>query len=361
MSEYCVIEMHDLGASNRHKFTSPSRPRKMVQPRVAWSQSKVDVRKSRVLQSRWPKNQEVEYPQQLVHKQRSQPEVKIIKRKTICRRAVCRDLHAGRTKVTIKVPQSTSRIPSPNHRTDFEENQMSHVTVKELSPPQHTNINRLSVIVSEPTPDKLHPKENVAGPPTQTENARTEQEHARAKRARREKRSKARAERAKARKEKARKKRAKQRRALSPQNIAALPCDEAPQREANVSKPSATVRLTEPANASAVDIQKQRATRTKQQRATVDFLGNQQLVQLKQLFKHACASSQQSREHKDIEEEVRRHIRELEACIEAARDMDVGDENFDNKFSVHCKAFMELNSIAINACIKLRSLNQCSK
>merc|ERR1712048_557222 len=156
------------------------------------------------------------------------------------------------------------------------------------------------------------------------------------------------------------KKKSKQPRALSPQNIAAPPCAETLQCEANISKSPATARQTEPANTCAVDIQKQRATRTKQQRATVNFLGSQQLMQLKQLFKHACASSQQSQEHEDMKEEVRRHIRQLEACIEVARDMDVDDENFDNKFSVHCKAFMELNSTAINACMKLRSLNQAS-
>jgi len=370
MSEYCVIEMHDLGASNRHQVTSPARPRKIMQPRVAWSHSKADVGTSRILQFRLPHIKEIEYPQQLVHKQRLQPDVKLIKRKiSIRRRPVCRDLHAGKIKAEMKVTQSTSRIRSPKRKTDFEENQMPHTTVKQLSPPQHTNINhlshgrltRLKLSPPEPTPDELHPKENVAGSPTETKNTRTEQEKTRAKLARRAKRLKARVERAKARKGKAHKKRAKKRKALSPRHRTALPSAAAQQREANVSKPSATARPTERTDARAVDIQKQRATRTKQQRATVDFLGNQQLVQLKQLFKHVCASRRKSREREDMEEEVRRHMRQMEACIKDARDLDIDDENFDHEVCAHCKAFMELNSTAIATCMKLRSLTQSSK
>jgi len=266
--------------------------------------------------------------------------------------------------VETKVAQSTSRMRSPECKVDFEQdNQPLPFTNKPHLPALgHKNISHLADL-SESQPTK------VVESSTRNENARTENIKKQRKHIRQPDTHRRRARRAK--REKARAERAQQRATRSPQQRPASRRSKRPQHKANAPKPSDKVRSSNDhtsrterqadARALAVAQQEQRAARTKQRQATMDFMGNQLLTQLKQLFKHACVSRQQCQEHDDMEQEVRRYIRQLEERIEAACNLDLDDSDFDAQFSAHCRAFVDLNATAVTACMKFSSLTQSGR
>ena len=345
MSANCVIEMHDL---NKKRFPSLSPQHEAMRPRAraAWLNSNAAASRPRIIRSRFLAHQETA-TQQLIPRKQIRSHKQVIN-------CWVRGSPTEKPQVKTKVAQLSPLTRSPECKADFEqENQPLPFTNKpHLSALGHKNISHLADL-SESQPTKVV-ESSTKHESTRIEQIKKQRKHIRQpdthqKRARRAKREKARAE------------RAQQRAALSPQKRTAPHRSKRPQHEVNAPKPSDKVRSSNDrttrterqadARAQAVEQQEQRATRTKQRQTTMDFMADQLLTQLKQLFENVCASRQQCQEHDDMEREVRRYIRQLEECIEAARNLDLDDKDFDAQFSAQCRAFVDLNATAVTACM----------
>jgi len=345
MSANCVIDMHDL---NKKRFTSLSPQHEAMRPRAraAWLNSNAAASRPRIIRSRFLALRETATQQLTPRKQ-----IRSHKQVISCW-------------VRRKVAQLSPLTRSPECKTDFEqENQPLPFTNKShLSALGHKNISHLADL-SESQPTKVV-ESSTKNESTRIEHINKQRKHIRQpdtpqKRARQAKREKARAE------------RAQQRAALSPQQRTVPRRSQRPQHEVNAPEPSDKVRSSNghttrterqaDARAQAVVQQEQRATRTKQRQTTMDFMTDQLLTQLKQLFKNVCASRQQCQEHDDMEQEVRRYIRQLEECIEATHNLDLDAKDFDAQFSAQCRAFVDLNATAVTACMKFRSLTHSGR
>ena len=82
------------------------------------------------------------------------------------------------------------------------------------------------------------------------------------------------------------------------------------------------------------------------------------MTQLKKMFANASDLRQQDQEPDKMEEEVRQHIRHLERHVANTCNLDLDDVDYDEKLSRYSHEFMELNSTAVTACMKLRRLYQ---